>query len=464
MDSSTVVPPASETITEVLYVPLSQLVTGPNVRAVAKDEAFEELVASVKRQGVLQSLLVRPTPEGLQVVAGNRRHAAATEAKIEKVPVVVRSMTDAEVTELQLIENGQREGLHPLDEALALAQLKEFYEKQGASAAEALKALQEKLSKGRSHVYDTLSLVKLGAKSREAFWAGKVTLSQAVELARLAPELQEEALEAITAVGKSHRESLDHLRRKYASKDKNLVLYAKAVEEAAAKKIPVLSMDVCKTVYPWANHNGSAKDGGYIGVDEEWFNYATYKHQKVEALIKGANIQRYLAQDADAWPRWVVKRADIKPLQAALEQKGKKVEPKKKDRAEVILDNQIERAADEKIGQAAVAAVTEANALSVLAVLVAEEVAAIRDCHATVEMPAKATLVGLVQTWVAVRHANFCSISEDVFAALKVDPAQIEKEMRKKLVAAAAEKAATKKAEKAPKAEKAKKAKGGKGK
>ena len=117
-------------------LPLSQLAPGPNTRTEFSDKALAELADSIRAQGVLQPLLVRPYPlpvgtgstpvpdsPAFQIIAGERRFRAATLAGLATVPCTIRECTDVEAAELQLIENLQREGVHRLDEAARLRQL-----------------------------------------------------------------------------------------------------------------------------------------------------------------------------------------------------------------------------------------------------------------------------------------------------------------------------------------------------
>ena len=87
-------------------------------------QALQELVASIKVHGILQPLLVRPLPQGgYELVAGERRYRAATEAQLSEVPVVVKQLDDESALAISLIENLQREDLNPLEETEGILQL-----------------------------------------------------------------------------------------------------------------------------------------------------------------------------------------------------------------------------------------------------------------------------------------------------------------------------------------------------
>ena len=100
-------------------LPLNLLAeSGTNPRRIFDDESLKELAESIRAQGVLSPLLVRPiTEQSFEIVAGARRYRAAQIAEAETVPVRIVNLTDAEALEAQLIENLQRRDVHPLEEA-----------------------------------------------------------------------------------------------------------------------------------------------------------------------------------------------------------------------------------------------------------------------------------------------------------------------------------------------------------
>ena len=125
------------------------------------DEALNELASSIAEHGVLQPLIVRPLPDGsYQLVAGERRWRAARLAGLAEVPVIVRSLTDSEVSVIALIENLQRENLNPMEEAEGIQKLIDDYDFTQEQAA-------AKLGKSRSAVTNTLRLMSLPQQVRE---------------------------------------------------------------------------------------------------------------------------------------------------------------------------------------------------------------------------------------------------------------------------------------------------------
>ena len=111
-------------------VPIGILVeSATNPRKRFDEKNLEELAASMKAQGILAPLLVRELEENkYEVVAGARRLRAAKLAELEKLPVRVVKLTDAEAIEAQCVENLQREDIHPLEEALGFKSLLELGE------------------------------------------------------------------------------------------------------------------------------------------------------------------------------------------------------------------------------------------------------------------------------------------------------------------------------------------------
>ena len=134
--------------------------------------ALEELAESIKENGVIQPLIVRKINDGFEIVAGERRWRAAKIAKLEKLPVVIRTATDQDVAELTLIENIQREDLNPIEEAEAYEKLSERF---GLTHDD----IAKKTGKNRSVITNQLRLLKLSDKAKEALVSGAITAGHA---------------------------------------------------------------------------------------------------------------------------------------------------------------------------------------------------------------------------------------------------------------------------------------------
>ena len=138
-------------------LPIEQVHPNPDQpRRTFDDADITSLAASIQQKGVLQPLLVRPSPSGsgYEIVAGERRWRAAQRAQLHDVPVIIRDLTDQETIEIAIIENVQRADLNPVDEARAYRQL---VDKFGHSQDEIAKAV----SKSRSHIANSMRLLAL---------------------------------------------------------------------------------------------------------------------------------------------------------------------------------------------------------------------------------------------------------------------------------------------------------------
>ena len=137
------------------------------------EEALAELSDSIAQHGVLQPLLVRPMPDGgYQLVAGERRWRASRMAGLTEVPVVIRDLTDAQVAELALVENLQRENLNPLEEANGY---KELSDKFGYTQEK----ISEIVGKSRPTIANALRLLNLPEDVQEMVSNGSLSMGHA---------------------------------------------------------------------------------------------------------------------------------------------------------------------------------------------------------------------------------------------------------------------------------------------
>ena len=137
------------------------------------EDALAELSDSIAQHGVLQPLLVRPmTDGGYQLVAGERRWRASRMAGLTEVPVVIRDLTDAQVAELALVENLQRENLNPLEEANGY---KELSEKFGYTQEK----ISEIVGKSRPSIANALRLLNLPESVQEMVSNGNLSMGHA---------------------------------------------------------------------------------------------------------------------------------------------------------------------------------------------------------------------------------------------------------------------------------------------
>lgn len=136
-------------------------------------EELQELAHSIREKGVLQPILVRPRgPESFEIVAGERRWRAAQLAKLHDVPVVVRQLSDGESLELAIVENVQRADLNAVEEAAAYQELMDRF-------AYTQEKLAQEVGKSRSHVANTVRLLKLPQSVQGLIREGKLTAGHA---------------------------------------------------------------------------------------------------------------------------------------------------------------------------------------------------------------------------------------------------------------------------------------------
>jgi ParB family transcriptional regulator, chromosome partitioning protein len=169
---------------------LAESATNPRKRFDAT--SLEELAASFKAQGILAPLLVRELEESkYEVVAGARRLRAAKLAELEKLPVRVVKLTDAEAIEAQCVENLQREDIHPLEEALGFKSLLELGE-----PAYTIATIASRAGKSEAYVYGRIRLADLIPPVAEAFLKDQITIGHALLIAKLPASQQQEAFSA----------------------------------------------------------------------------------------------------------------------------------------------------------------------------------------------------------------------------------------------------------------------------
>src|SRR5512145_3158026 len=166
------------------------------------DEAkIEELAASIRNQGIIQPLVVRPRGDGFELIAGERRWRAALKAGLLRVPVVVRDASDHEALQLALVENLQREDLNPIEEASGYRRLQEEFHWSQEEMA-------EKVGKSRPAIANSLRLLTLPGEVQQEVAAGKLPAGQARALLGLHTEpLILSACREVVAKGLSTRET-----------------------------------------------------------------------------------------------------------------------------------------------------------------------------------------------------------------------------------------------------------------
>ena len=175
-------------------------------------EALEDLANSIKAQGVMQPIVVRPVDDSrYEIIAGERRWRASQMAGLDEIPVVIRDVPDEAAIAMALIENIQREDLNPMEEAIALQRLQDEFELTQQEVADAV-------GKSRSAVANLLRLMKLTDEVRTLLEHGDLEMGHARALLGLEGELQQQAAQEVISKALSVRQT-EELVRKWQAGD-----------------------------------------------------------------------------------------------------------------------------------------------------------------------------------------------------------------------------------------------------
>lgn len=164
---------------EIVELPLSELRPNPyQPRKIFDDEALNELASSIKENGVFQPIIVKKTVKGYDIVAGERRYRASKKAGLTTIPAIIKDFTDEEMMNIALLENLQREDLTAIEEANAY---KAMIDSLGLTQDE----LAKKVGKSRSHITNTLGLLKLPKSVQDLVLYNKISMGHARVLSKL---------------------------------------------------------------------------------------------------------------------------------------------------------------------------------------------------------------------------------------------------------------------------------------
>ena len=170
------------------------------------EESIAELSDSIKAQGVIQPIVLRPIGDDrYEIIAGERRWRAAQLAGIEKIPAVIRTVDDESALAMSLIENIQREDLNPLEEATALQRLIDDFQFTHQEVADAV-------GKSRSAVTNTLRLTQLAPPVAEMLVAGDLEMGHARALLTLEVNEQVAVAKQVVARGLNVRQTEELVR------------------------------------------------------------------------------------------------------------------------------------------------------------------------------------------------------------------------------------------------------------
>ena len=210
-----------------------------NPRKDFRDEELAELTESIRQKGLVQPIIVRPDPNGgYEIVAGERRWRASQKAGLHTIPVIVRELDDQEVLELAIIENVQRADLNAIEEAGGYNELMERF-------GYTQERMAEVIGKSRSHVANTLRLLKLPEGVKALVQGSKLTAGHARAL--IGREDAEALAQRIVEQGLNVRDvealvqSLEHPteRRRVRAKDADTRAFEKELADSLGLKVEI---------------------------------------------------------------------------------------------------------------------------------------------------------------------------------------------------------------------------------
>lgn len=193
---------------ELQQLPVEQVQRSPyQPRRVFQTEALEELAASIRTQGIIQPIVVRQTVRGnYELVAGERRWRAAQMAGLDKIPALVRDITDESAMAIALIENIQRKNLNAMEEANALQRLLDEFQMTHQQVADAV-------GKSRTAITNLVRLLGLNDDVKTALEVGKLEMGHARALLGLSGKTQSDAAQTVVNRQLSVRETENLVRR-----------------------------------------------------------------------------------------------------------------------------------------------------------------------------------------------------------------------------------------------------------
>ena len=191
---------------------IDRLVPNPRQpRGHIEERTLDELAQSIRAHGVIQPIVVRPVADHYEIVAGERRWRAAQRAGLLKIPIVVRAVSDADLLQVALIENIQREDLNPIEEAQAYRRLSDELQM-------SQEAIGEAVGKDRATVANYIRLLRLPVEVRNDLAAETLTMGHARALLGVSDEMaQRRIAREVVSRHLSVRETEALIRRETAS-------------------------------------------------------------------------------------------------------------------------------------------------------------------------------------------------------------------------------------------------------
>lgn len=233
---------AAQSQERVLQIPVSDIRTNKyQPRLEFNQEKLKDLINSIKEKGVVQPVLVRKTPSGYELIAGERRLRAVKSLGIDSIPAIVKNVDDIDMLELSLIENIQREGLNPIEEAHAFQKFITDFNFTQEKIAQAL-------GKDRSTVANIIRLLGLPKKIQDFISKNMITAGHAKAILSITTEMDQLRLaNLVIKKGLSVRETEALAARRTAGekpavevkKDQNIVDIEAALQQLLGTRVKI---------------------------------------------------------------------------------------------------------------------------------------------------------------------------------------------------------------------------------
>lgn len=216
----------------------SDIQPGPNQPRTHFDpDSIDELSSSIKTHGILQPLILTPASgkdSKYEIIAGERRFRAAKKAGLKEVPALVRSHKELERLEIGLVENVQRVDLSPLEQAISIARLNEEFNVD-------IKEIAKRLGKAHTTIVNTVRLLQLPDKAKEALKEQKISEghARAVLALRGYPDPQDQLVDNIVQLGWSVRKAEEFVikQKKHPNKKTQRKIAETKQSKSLAKKL-----------------------------------------------------------------------------------------------------------------------------------------------------------------------------------------------------------------------------------
>jgi len=222
----------------ILELDIDQIKTSPyQPRKWFEPSALQDLAQSIKNQGLLQPIVVRPIAQGgFELIAGERRWRAAQLAGLTKIPVINKQVSDREASAIALIENIQREDLNALEEAVGLERLRNEFELTQQEVADVV-------GKSRAAIANSLRLLSLGSIARELLEDGKLDMGHSRALLGLTGTAQDQAALKVADGQLSVRDTEALVRKLLQEQQRGVETKAKPEKDADTQRLERKLMD-----------------------------------------------------------------------------------------------------------------------------------------------------------------------------------------------------------------------------